>query len=462
MHASITPTKEEIAGKVYALGNNIFIVNSIDDYGNINQCHMNVLVVDEEPPRIECPADMTLETDSGVCFTKTEWEPPAPLDNVEGVTASSSHVTPSNFPPGSQTIVFSAIDVAGNTANCSFTVTIEDKEIPSLICPASRYREFPTPICATDPVIEVPCTVSDNCGAVTPENVVSVPKVPMEFPLGEATVKHSLEDRFGNKNEAETIVSVKDVTEPIITCPDNIEEPLPAGDDTTITVDLTDATAEDNSCSVETTCMTSNPGKDLKPGTHTVAWEAKDAAGNSADCSFTIKISDETAPEWANCPADQGDLRANTIKGEDYQIMKWTMPTATDNNGAEGITFGGDYETLVTDLAYPLGMTHIKYTATDEAGNEAICEFDVLVHDAEKPRFVRGNLADKKCADGTAGVATGDVCFGPKITVGSHDSSTRANSEVSVENFTQEKPCCTAGDTCKAITGSSAFKICNA
>jgi len=471
MNAEITsPTKEELFEKVYVQGSNVFVVTSKDGYGNVNQCKMNVVVTDSEPPVIApCPDSLNEETEAGVCYYTAEWEKPNPSDNV-GTCAPIVTREPGIFSPGTDVISWSVEDTSYNSANCSFSVTVVDREAPSFICPASVLRHYPNGTaskCAVPEHIEYRCTATggkngdlwDNCQGVDASDVVCTTVMPHQFPLGMTDVSCGLTDTSGNTLSRSTVVEVIDVTPPHITCPDDRREELGEGPTTTIT-DLEDATGLDNSCEVTVTCETQNPGKDLEPGFHTIAWKAVDAANHQTDCSYTIEIADVTAPEWSHCPGENEDFQVNNQPGEDYRVVDWEMPTATDNAGDDQLTYGGDYQTLVDGLAYPLGITHIKYTVQDPSGNEAVCEFDVLVHDNEIPRFVPGDFVDKNCKSGADGVATGDICQGKKITVGSHDESTRANTDVKVEDITTAHSCCISGDVCQEHAESSAFKVC--
>lgn len=44
----------------------------------------------------------------------------------------------STFVLGTTLVVYTAIDTSGNAGNCSFTVTVVDREPPSIACPVSQ------------------------------------------------------------------------------------------------------------------------------------------------------------------------------------------------------------------------------------------------------------------------------------------------------------------------------------
>jgi hypothetical protein len=260
MHSKITPTSDELGGRTYELGNNIIVVTSVDDHGNTNECKMNVWVIDDEPPVINCPNDMDFSTSRGRCSRLIEWPEPRATDNVDGVRASATHASPYSFGPGKEVIVFTATDSSGNEVVCSFTVTITDREPPQMRCPVDETHVFPSPSCAEDPSLKYDCEVRDNCGDLTSADIVFDPKLPHPFPLGSTTITQTLTDRSGNSVSSTTVITLEDETAPEINCPPDRTEEIPT-DSPTLTIDpLIAANATDNSCHWTLECTTPNPG----------------------------------------------------------------------------------------------------------------------------------------------------------------------------------------------------------
>lgn len=88
-------------------------------------CTHTITVNDTQPPAITCPANMTVvSTPSAPCsvvnFTVTA------SDNCPGVTVVANPPSGSCFPLGTTTVTATATDASGNTATCSFTVTLFD------------------------------------------------------------------------------------------------------------------------------------------------------------------------------------------------------------------------------------------------------------------------------------------------------------------------------------------------
>ena len=79
------------------------------------------------PPTIACPANVTAVS-AVACPPKTStavtYTAPTATDNCPGVTTACIPASGSTFPVGTTTVTCTATDTAGNTATCSFTVTV--------------------------------------------------------------------------------------------------------------------------------------------------------------------------------------------------------------------------------------------------------------------------------------------------------------------------------------------------
>lgn len=87
-------------------------------------CTFDVTIVDVESPVLSCPSSYAGVTDGGSSSLLYSWSANA-SDIVDGeVSVSCSPSSPSSFGVGSSDVVCSASDGAGNSANCSFSVTV--------------------------------------------------------------------------------------------------------------------------------------------------------------------------------------------------------------------------------------------------------------------------------------------------------------------------------------------------
>ena len=88
--------------------------------------------------------------------------------------------------------------------------------------------------------------------------------------------------------------------------------------------------------------------------------------------SVSVDIVDEINPVIENCP---DNISATITSGTTVEVS-WTAPTASDNSGTVDLTSNynpGDQ--------FGVGTWTVVYTATDEAGNEATCSFEISVID---------------------------------------------------------------------------------
>ena len=113
-------------------------------------------------------------------------------------------------------------------------------------------------------------------------------------------------------------------------------------------------------------------------GQTAITYVVRDAAGNAASAVAYITVSD-TEPPMLVPPAD---IQAPTGFGQcSASIPDLGMPSVQDNCGL--VTF-----TSEPSGPFPLGITQVKWTATDQAGNTTIAYQQVAVYDTEPPRLV--------------------------------------------------------------------------
>jgi subtilisin-like proprotein convertase family protein len=98
-------------------------------------CSFDITVNDTQPPQITCPADVTATAPPGDPSAIVNFPPPGSSDNCPGVGAACAPPSGSAFPIGDTSVSCTATDGAGNTATCSFLVSVFGQsilEIPTL------------------------------------------------------------------------------------------------------------------------------------------------------------------------------------------------------------------------------------------------------------------------------------------------------------------------------------------
>ncbi|MFM1874330.1 MAG: hypothetical protein RL266_67 [Bacteroidota bacterium] len=106
------------------LGQSIVTLTVEDQSGNTDDCVSVFTVVDTISPVIlGCPADINVVPDSSDCSPSVTWAEPSATDNCTA-NITSNFSSGDNFPIGTTTVVYNAQDQSGNTASCSFDVTV--------------------------------------------------------------------------------------------------------------------------------------------------------------------------------------------------------------------------------------------------------------------------------------------------------------------------------------------------
>jgi uncharacterized repeat protein (TIGR01451 family) len=112
------------SGATFPLGATPVSCRVTDAANNVSSCNFTVTVNDNQPPTIACPANVVFTPQPGQCSPAVNYPAPTVSDNLPGATVACAPPSGSAFPIGTATITCTAVDVAGNRASCSFTVTV--------------------------------------------------------------------------------------------------------------------------------------------------------------------------------------------------------------------------------------------------------------------------------------------------------------------------------------------------
>ena len=397
-------TSVPASGSVFPIGTTTVNVTATDASGNTATCSFDVTVNDTEAPTITCPADTTVSNDPGVCGATVTYAVTS-SDNCPGETVVQTAGLPSGsvFPVGTTTNTFVVTDASGNTATCSFDVTVNDTENPTITCPADIIVSNDPGVCGATVTYVV--TSSDNCPGETIAQTAGLPSGNV-FPVGTTTNTFVVTDASGNTATCSFDVTVNDTEAPTITCPADIavnNDPGVCGAAVTYTV-----TSSDN-CPGETIAQTAGlPSGSVFPvGTTTNTFVVTDASGNTATCSFDVIVTDNEPPV-ANCVAPF------TIQLDANGMASITPADinngSTDNCGIASLAVSPSTFTCA-DVGAPVTVT---LTVTDVNGNSSTCTTDVTVEDNVDPVII---CSMDITANSDPGVCGADISFAPPIAI---------------------------------------------
>ena len=273
--------------------------------------------------------NQNVSTNTGVCtYTQvgSSWNATA-TDNCTvtsltytltgATTGSGTSLNGVVFNQGVTTVTWTAVDVAGNQAQCQFSVIVTDNENPVIAnCPGPIGQNSDAGQCGAIVNWVVP-SFSDNCGAT-----ISGTSTPGTFfPVGISNVSYTVVDNTGNSVSCSFSITIIDAEAPVINCPDTVASCNPL-----VTYNLP---ATSDNCGVASLVQTAGlPSGSIFPVGVTVnTFVVTDIHGNTSACSFTIRI--YPTPVSATV-IDQVSCNGFGDASVDLQITNGTAPYQTN------------------------------------------------------------------------------------------------------------------------------------
>ncbi len=379
------------------IGTNTVTLTVTDVNGNVSTQTANVLVQDNIPPVIVA-LDITLELDENGSVNLTP-------DMIDGGSTDNCTVTlftiPSSFNCnniGENTVLVIATDSGDNVRFSSSLVTIVDNIHPTITAPANITIYANSTCLATGLDLGTPVT-ADNCHVDTVTN-----NAPSAFPSGNTTVVWTVTDTSGNTTTANQIVTVIDNTDPTVTGPAVVTVNAGSSCGALASAINFGLVASDN-CSVAST--TNNGPTTFPLGYTSITWTVTDGAGNTATLNQTIQVVDATGPSIV--PAANVVVNANAACGATGVSLG--TPVVTDNCSVTSVINNAP-------TTYPLGVTHVTWTAVDASGNVTTVIQDVTVQDVTAPVItcVSASTINKNNTTGLCGYKVVGNEFNPTAT----------------------------------------------
>jgi hypothetical protein len=367
---SVTVVCTPPSGSVFHAGTNAVNCVATDAAGNTASCGFKIVIIDTEPPQISC-TNLVRNADLGTCSSSNVVYSYSVSDNVLlGLHVDCVPPSGATFGRGATLVTCTATDGAGNTSTCTFSVMVNDNQMPALTLPANMIVNNDPGLCSA--VVRFSATATDNCTASP--LVVCTPASGAVFPVGLTTVLCRAMDESSNVVTGSFTITVVDAEAPRLTCPADIRVPSDPGKMTAVVNFNLNGSAVDNCGAVTVTSLPAS-GSTFQMGTNLVLVTARDSAGNSNTCTFRVIVSDNEPPK-ITCPLDM--LASNTPGLCSVPIIY--SVTVTDN--MPGTTYVCQ---PASGSLFPVGTNTVNCTATDEFGNTAQCSFRVVVRDVDKP-----------------------------------------------------------------------------
>lgn len=374
---------------------------------------------DTTMPSLACQADVTVNTLSNTCDTSmvdgialTEvniyafsgmagtFADTCGIDSVSYALSGETTVARKQglnagietFELGVTTVTYYVTDLSGNTNQCTLTVTVNDVTAPTILTsPADT-----TVNCDAVPAMGM-ITASDNCTIPANLSITTSADTVAGSCDGNYVItrKWVVEDESSNKDSVEQVVTVQDTTKPVLASViiDNVSQSLSAtAVDTfkfdndfntcgrSISIRINSSNVSDNCTAAANISLGTADVSGVYPvGETSVFFTITDECGNATTREIVIVVRDIDEP-LLSCTDRTFNLPSNGPRILTPNILA----IASDNcPGAVMLEMSKD----TFDCA-DIGPNLVTITATDAAGNTAICTATVTIQESFAPTAV--------------------------------------------------------------------------
>ncbi|MBV1888058.1 MAG: BspA family leucine-rich repeat surface protein, partial [Urechidicola sp.] len=348
-----------------------------DTAGNTTDCSFTVTVNDTEAPVFDsCP------TDINQCAQVVTYAEPTVSDNCNvTLVRTSGLASGSTFSEGTTTIIYTATDDAGNTALCSFDVTVGSSTPFFITCPGDTTVSNDSGTCGA--IVNYTLPTVEDCFVLTQTNGLPPNSF---FPVGSNFVRYRVADpSTGNQTFCDFNIIVEDEEAPTAICQNIILELDSQGLAYLSPSQLNNGSADICASPTSLTYSINGSTDDVQfscsdIGSTSVDLTVTDPAGNESTCTTNVEVVDNRVPIFVCTEDIIVDIASESA------FVTYNIPTASDNCGqpitpirTQGIESGTEFS---------LGSTTIVYAATDASNNTSFCSFTVTLIDTANPEFI--------------------------------------------------------------------------
>jgi len=241
-------------------------------------------------PVLSIPGNISLDLAIGSCSpVAVDVGRASATDDTDGFTIlgerSDFLLLEEPYPAGVTTIQWTVTDLGGLKASANQTVSINDKENPSIVAPANLLADNDPGLGSA--VVDAGAAVAtDNCAAAVEGVRSDAAALSAPFPVGVTTITWTARDEAGNSAVASQTVTVRDVEAPVVGSVSDISVDATSRSGAVVSFSMP---ASDNVGVISNSC-THQSGSVFPDGNTTVTCTARDAAGNHASASFVVHV----------------------------------------------------------------------------------------------------------------------------------------------------------------------------
>ncbi|NVO21681.1 MAG: SprB repeat-containing protein, partial [Bacteroidetes bacterium] len=390
---ALTITQSPTAGTLVGTGVTNVTITVKDAANNSATCTTTFTVTDNTAPTIVACAPAQTAYANASCHASVP-------NFTANVTATDNCTSAANLTitqsPAAGTLVGTGVtnvtitvkDAANNSATCTTTFTVTDNTAPTIVACAPAQTAYANASChASVPNFTANVTATDNCTSAANLTITQSPAAGTLVGTGVTNVTITVKDAANNSATCTTTFTVTDNTNPtIVTCAPAQTAFANAACQAAVPDFTANVTATDNCTTAANLTITQSPatGTLVGTGVTNVTITVKDAANNSATCTTTFTVSDNTAPTVVTCAPTQTAFANAACQAAVPDFTAYV--TATDNcTSASNLTFT---QSPAAGTLVSTGVTNVTLTVKDAANNSATCTTTFTVTDNTAPTIV--------------------------------------------------------------------------
>ncbi len=341
-------------------------------------------------------------------------------------------------PGGFEQVVVTATDEAGNSTQCSITLSIIDDTNPTIICPADTNVYVDNNCDGTLEDYTGDVIIDDNCTAIGNLIVTQSPPVGtiVNGVIVDTDVTMTVSDESGNTASCIFVARTIDTLVATITCPADTNIYANNGCLGTLDDYTGEAVASDNCTPASSLTITQSPVPGANISADQIITLTVSGAVPNIDqsCTFTAFLIDTINPSIV-CPTPTDLFVDNNCEAI---LPNYAGSAIVSDNCTAAPTIA--QSPLPGTIVNTSSSVTVTLTVTDASGNTDSCQFAQPVYDTVSPSAIcpsdQNEIADANCfatiADYTGLVTATDNCAGVLSYVQSPSAGTSISTSIQV------------------------------